>query len=133
MYLPADHKCAIRQDFATSLLLTPLFFSDFLVEFLGSNEEEMGQNAYIGGKTRSPRGGATGPPAPARPPPGTYLQIGRKKITNRSCRPLGGRPGYIFEIFRNGHIFFEILIFFKYKKEKNIWCCHTALQAHRII
>ena len=29
MYLPADHKCAIRQGFAASLLLTPLFFLDF--------------------------------------------------------------------------------------------------------
>ena len=27
--------------------------------------------------------------------------------------------GAIFEIFQNGHIFFEIFIFFKYKKEKD--------------
>ena len=28
------------------------------------------------------------------------------------------RPGYIFEIFQNGHIFFEILIFLNIKKKK---------------
>ena len=32
---------------------------------------------------------------------------------------MGGRPGYIFEIFQNGHIFLKILFFFKYKKEKD--------------
>ena len=31
---------------------------------------------------------------------------------------MGGRPGYIFEIFQNGHIFLKFYFFFKYKKEK---------------
>ena len=31
---------------------------------------------------------------------------------------MGGRPGYIFEIFENGHIFLKFYFFFKYKKEK---------------
>ena len=72
------HRCAIRQGFAASLLITPLFFSRFLVEFLASNEEGMGSRAYIGGQSRSPEGGrATGPPCrpwvgppscPSRPP-----------------------------------------------------------------
>jgi len=66
MYLPTDHKSAIRQDFAASLLLTPLFFSRFLVEFLGSNEEGMGSRAYIGGQSRSPEGGGLSPPGFAR-------------------------------------------------------------------
>ena len=74
---------------------------------------------------RSPVGRATGP---CRPPngrqglfflfsPGTSLQI-LKKITHWACRPMGGRPGYIFKIFQNGHIF---LNFFKYKKEKTVF------------
>ena len=87
MYLPADHKCAIRQGFAVFLLITPLFFSGLLVEFLGSNAEGMGSRAYIWGQSRSPEGGrqaprvacgwgpqspegvgATGPPCPHAPP-----------------------------------------------------------------
>ena len=35
---PVDHKYAIRQSFAAFLLLTPLFFP----EFLGSNDKEDG-------------------------------------------------------------------------------------------
>ena len=46
----------------------PLFFSGFLVEFLGSNEEGMGVGAYIEEGTLSP-GGATAPPAAAAEPP----------------------------------------------------------------
>ena len=61
MYLPTDHKSAIRQDFAASLLLTPLFFSRFLVEFLSSNKKRMGVEwLYRGARPGRPRG-ATGP------------------------------------------------------------------------
>ena len=31
----------------------------------------------------------------------------KKKITLWACRPMGGRPGYIFEIFQNEHIFLK--------------------------
>ena len=31
----------------------------------------------------------------------------KKKITLWACRPMGGRPGYIFEIFQNGRIFLK--------------------------
>ena len=31
----------------------------------------------------------------------------KKKITLRAFRPMGGRPGDIFEIFQNGHIFLK--------------------------
>ena len=41
----------------------PLFFSGFLVEFLGSNEEGMGVGAYIEEGTLSPE-----PPPAAEPP-----------------------------------------------------------------
>jgi len=52
----------------------------------------------------SPVGAATGPPFFS---PGTSLQIWREKITLWACRPMGGRPGYIFKIFQNGHIFLK--------------------------
>ena len=66
MYLPADHKCAIRQGFVVSLLLTPLFFSGFLVEFLGSNEEGMWVKAlYRAGGPCRPRGGRSAPLPPS--------------------------------------------------------------------
>ena len=85
MYLPSDHKCAIRQGFAASLLLTPLFFSEFFVEFLGSNEEGMGVEClYRGASPGRPKEGATGPLSRlwARP-------TGRPR--GGACRPLGGR------------------------------------------
>ena len=102
------HRCAIRQGFAASLLITPLFFSRFLVEFLASNEEGMGSRAYIGGQSRLPeggdrppcrprggdrapvspvggaplspkgRGGATGPPAPTAPGQGPLCKLENK-------------------------------------------------------
>ena len=34
-----------------------------------------------------------------------------EKITLRACRPMGGRPGGIFEIIQNGHIFLKFLFF----------------------
>ena len=69
MYLPTDHKSAIRQDFAASLLLTPLFFSRFLVEFLGSNEEGMGVEGLYRGGDPVARLGGDRPPHPPSPPP----------------------------------------------------------------
>ena len=86
MYLPADHKCAIRQGFVVSLLITPLFFSRFLVKFLGSNKKGMRVKGLYRGQSRSPEGGDRPPPvargggrqAPldsTRPRPETSLQI----------------------------------------------------------
>ena len=115
------------------------------MDFLRSNEEGMrGEALYKGGLTRSPAGMRQAPPVARRMgdrPPGACrlgrlvgrLRGGRqgpvarwgrqapsffssrdfvanlkKKNTFELCRPPIGRPGYIF----------EILIFFKYKKEK---------------
>ena len=63
MYLPADHKCAIRQGFAASLLLTSLFFLNFWWNFLAQMSRECGLGAYIEGGPCRPGGGAT-PVAP---------------------------------------------------------------------
>ena len=85
MYLPADHKCAIRQGFATSLLLTPLFFSRFLVEFLGSNEKGMGVEGLY-------RGASPGRPGvgPCRPWEGRQAPLSRL-WAGPIGRPRGGR------------------------------------------
>ena len=134
--LPVDYKCAIPQSFAAFFFSTPLsFFSEFLVQFLGSNEKGMEARAYIGWETpcrpwgavaRGGRqdpvarwGGATGPLPPHTPGQGSLCKF--KKNTLRSCRPLlgrqdpcrpwGRRPGAIFEIFKNGHIFLNFLFF----------------------
>ena len=42
----------------------------------------------------------------------------KKKFTLKACRPMGGRPGGIFEIFQNGHIFLIFLFFKNIKKKK---------------
>ena len=42
----------------------------------------------------------------------------KKKITLRACGPMGGRPGGIFEIFQNRHIFLIFLFFKNIKKKK---------------
>ena len=52
------------------------------------------------------------PPQRATGPPAIFFDQGppcefEKKITLRACRPMGGRPGGIFEIFQNGHIFLK--------------------------
>ena len=92
-----------------------LFFSGFLVEFSGSNEDGRGGwILYKGGYPGRPRGGDR-PPFFSR----DLVANLKKKITLRACRPLEGRPGGIFEIFQNGHIFLKFLFFKKYKKEKN--------------
>ena len=51
---------------------------------------------------RSPVGWATGPFFSR-----DFVANLKKKITLWACRPMGGRPGYIFEIFQNGHIFLK--------------------------
>ena len=68
--------------------------------------------------------GATGACRPLggdRPPifflQGLRCKFEEKKLHLSPVAPIG-RPGYIFEIFQNPTYIFEILIFFKYKKEK---------------
>ena len=73
----------------------------------------MAARAYIGGgdpvappptgdRPLSPVGGATGPFFSR-----DLIANLKKKITLKACRPMGGRPGGIFEIFQNGHIFLK--------------------------
>ena len=38
---------------------------------------------------------------------GPHCEFEDEKITLKACRPMGGRPGGIFEIFQNGHIFLK--------------------------
>ena len=96
----------------------------FFSEFLGSNHKGNGGIRRrrgpcrplngrqapvapgVGDRPLSPVGGATGSHL-FFSSPGTSLQIWREKITLWACRPMGGRPGYIFEIFQNGHIFLK--------------------------
>ena len=149
MYLPADHKCAIRQGFAASLLLTHIFFFlDFWWNFWAQMRREWGSMAYIGGRAGRPMGGggATGPPCrpwvgpqspgggdrppcPHAPPARDLFANLKKKITLRSCRPWLGRqdpvaPGRAtgghFRNFSKRTYIFEILIFFNIKKKKVI-------------
>ena len=117
--LPADHKCGIRQSFAAFLLLTHLFFP----EFLGSNDN--GMTARAGG-TLSPLGWATGPcrPLGGRQAPlsfffghGPRCKFEEKKLHLGPVAPHRATGG-IFEIFQNGHIFLKFCFFKKYKKEK---------------
>ena len=83
MYLPTDHKSAIRQDFAASLLLTPLFFSRFLVEFLGSNEKRMGVKGLYRGQEPVARWGAGDRP-PVSPVGGPPSRPNRPPLTPRA-------------------------------------------------
>ena len=124
--VPFHHfkKYAIRQSFAVFLLLTPLFF----LEFLCSNDKgnggiwqaQMTKRIY---RPLSPEGWATGP---CRPLGGNRAFFSsrdlianlKKKITLKACRPMGGRPGGIFEIFQNGHIFLKFLFLKNIKKKK---------------
>jgi hypothetical protein len=71
---------------------------------------------------QSPEGGPSpvwwgGRQAPTRPRPGTSLQI-RKKNYIKVLLPLGRATGVYFRNFSKWTYIFEILIFFKYKKEK---------------
>ena len=51
------------------------------------------------GHPQPPVGGATGPPAPARPRLGTYLQIGRKKLQTGHVAPWVGDRGIFLKFF----------------------------------
>ena len=57
---------------------------------------------WEGDRPLSPVGGATGPFFSR-----DLIANLKKKITLKACRPMGGRPGGIFEIFQNGHIFLK--------------------------
>ena len=78
----------------------------------------MAARAYIGreGPCR-PLGGATGPLAFFLP--GTSLQIWRKKITLRACRPHRA-TGVVLKYFKTD-IYFKILIFLNIKKKKALF------------
>ena len=67
-----------------------------------------------GDRTLSPVVGAIGAPFFSR----DLVANLKKKITLRACRPMGGRPGGIFEIIQNGHIFLKFLFFLNIKKKK---------------
>ena len=106
-----------------------LFFSKFLVQFLGSNEKGMEARSYIGWETpcRPLGGGGDRTPSLHTPPARDLFANSKKNYikvlssvawATGPCRPWGGRPGAIFKIFQNGHIFLKFL-FFKYKKEKD--------------
>ena len=62
MYLPADHKCAIRQGFAAFLLLAPLFFLDFWWNFRAQMSREGEGWILYRGLTPVARGGRQAPP-----------------------------------------------------------------------
>ena len=49
---------------------------------------------------------------------GPRCEFEEKKLHLGPVALWGGRPGDIFEIFQNGHIFLKFLFFKKYKKEK---------------
>jgi len=76
---------------------------------------------YIGGQ---PRGGDR---PPCRPLGGRQAPLFsrdlvahlKKKIYTKGMSPYG-RPGGIFEIFQNGHIFLKFLFFLNIKKKKRL-------------
>ena len=85
-----------------------------------------GMAAYGGGGGPCrPLNGRQAPVAPStgdRPPfffSRDFVANLEKKIILWACRPIGGRPGYIFEIFQNGHIFLNF--FLNIKKKKSHW------------
>ena len=95
--LPVDQEYAIRQSFAAFLLLTPLFFS----EFLGSNDKGNGGEWWPGFKI----GGRESVAPLFFFLQGLRCKFEEKKLHLSPVAPIG-RPGYIFEIFQNRHIFF---------------------------
>src|SRR6185503_9908199 len=106
MYLPSDHKCAIRQGFAAFLLLTPLFFFlDFWWNFRAQMRREgEGWGFYKGGDPGRPGGGGDGPPGAGggggdRPPCCDCGPAQRRSPVGRAtgpCRPPNGRQGLFF-------------------------------------
>ena len=86
----------------------PLFFSGFLVKFLGSNEEGIGVWGLYRGGDPIARGGATVLPPAAEP----RAALTEDRFVNffRGDRGLSPSPwatGPIFEISWNGHIFLK--------------------------
>ena len=78
----------------------------------------------VGDRGLSPVGGATGPPLFFSP--GTSLQIWRKKLHLSPVAPHRATGVYFWNFPKPTYIF-EILIFFKYKKEKTArWMPHAA-------
>ena len=123
MYLPTDHKCAIRQGFAASLLLTPLlFFLNFWWNVWSQMRRECGSRAYIGGQSRSPEGGGRQAPlAPTRPLSGTYLQIRRKKLQTGPVAAWACDRGIVSKIFETQIYFWNFLkrkYFLKYMEHR---------------
>ena len=99
-----------------------LFFWIFRLKWQGND----GQGLYREGGPCCPWGGRQAPVARwggDRPPFIFFLARDlvtnlKKKITFRAYRPPIGRPGYIFEIFRNGHIFLKFWFCLNIKKKK---------------
>ena len=89
--LPVDQEYAIRQSFAAFLLLTPLFFSEFLV----SNDKGNGGEWWPGEGPCRPPNRRQGPVARwgGRQAPlffflqGLRCKFEEKKITFEPCRP----------------------------------------------
>ena len=114
--LPVDHKCGIRQRFAAFLLLTPLFFP----EFLGSNDKRMAARAYIGERDPVARWGGDRPPFHFFFGHGPRCKFEEKKLHLGPIAPHRA-PGGIFEIFENGHIFLKFYFFLNIKKKKPLF------------
>ena len=74
----------------------------------------MAARAYIGGGDPVARWGATGPFFSRD----LIANLNKKKFTLKACRPMGGRPGDIFEIFQNGHIFLKFYFLKNIKMKK---------------
>ena len=116
---------------------TSLVFPEFLVKCLVSNEEGMWVKGLYRGAEPVARGrGATGPPcrswvgSPSRPRGATAPLPPRAPSQGPLCKleeknyikvllPPGRATGIYFRNFSKQTYIFEILIFFKYKKEKS--------------
>ena len=98
--VPFHHfkKYAIRQSFAVFLLLTPLFFPEFLCSNDKGNggiwQAQMTNGKEYRGPCR-PRGGRQGLFFQ-----GSHCEFEQKKITLKDCRPMGGDRGYFLKYFK---------------------------------
>ena len=85
-----------------------------------------GQGLYRGRGPCRPPNGRQAPVAPGvgdRPlffARDLVANLKKKKITLRACRPMRGRLGDIFEIFKIGHIFLKFLFLKNIKKKKRL-------------
>ena len=68
----------------------------------------------VGDRPLSPVAGATGPFFFQGP----HCEFEQKKLHLRPVALWGGRPGGIFEIFQNGHIFLKFVFLKNIKKKK---------------